>query len=478
MNRVRTPPRLRLSISKRLTLWYGLTLLILLSLFAFFCYASFHRSLHRDFDRHLTHEKMQILPFIRLDGPQPAFAPTSALRSVAYQTDGIYGTYVRLLTVDGGVLYRSPNFEKHDSLAVQLPESPIETAMSREWEAKPSRTIYTPLTGPQNVLLGWLEVTGYEWSLHQELHRLARTLLLGIIISVVFAIAGGFMLARRALRPVAALTGAANEIRATDLSARLPSRFGIQDELSDLADTFNAMIARLEASFTRERRFTANAAHELLTPLTTMRNGVEVALRRERDPAAYREVLRTLLVDIDEMSDTVHGLLQLAQAEGLNDLPRVPVELGRLVAEHVARFRERAQGQDQRLHVDVEPGVCVMADAGMLGEVVDNLIDNALKYTPQGGSIDVQVAAAGDEARLTVSDTGVGFEPEQASQVFDPFFRADTAEVQARAGSGLGLAIVETIVRAYGGVASARSSGRNKGSVFEIRLKLAPRDAC
>lgn len=474
MNRVRTPIRLRLSISKRLTLWYGLTLLILLSLFAFFCYATFHRSLHSDFDRHLTHEKMQILRFIRLGGPQPAFVPTSALRSVAYQTDGIYGTYLRLLTTDGRVLYRSPNFEKHDSLAVLLPQSPIETALSREWEAKPARTIYTPLVWRQDALRGWLEVTGYEWSLHRELHRLARTLLFGIVMSVAFAIAGGFMLARRALQPVAGLTEAANQISATELSARLPTQFGIHDELSELAETFNAMIARLEASFSRERRFTANAAHELLTPLATMRNGVDVTLRRERTPAAYKQALGGLLEVIDEMSDTVHGLLQLAHAGGLKNLPRVPVELSRLVSEHVLRFRERAHGQEQCLNLHTEPGVSVMADAGRLGEVVDNLIDNALKYTPPGGSIDVRVVAEGEEAVFTVSDSGIGFEPEQASEVFDPFYRTDTAEVQDRAGSGLGLAIVETIVRSYGGIASARSAGLSLGSVFEVVFPLAP----
>ncbi|WP_457651435.1 sensor histidine kinase [Rhodocaloribacter sp.] len=470
MNRSLVSSPLRLSISTRLTLWYGLTLLVLMSLFALYCYSNFHLSLHRDFDRHLEHETNEFLSYVRLEGERPALASLGNLHSVAYQTDGIYGTFIRLFSPEGDELYRSPNFQGHDPLPVSLPRMPREESKSIVWQEKPTRVRYVPLVAGDGVLKGWLEVAGFEWSLHQELYRLGRALFGGIILSVLLAIAGGYLLARRALRPVAALTGAAKEIRATDLGARLPEDFGVRDELSDLARTFNGMIERLEASFKRERRFSSNAAHELLTPLTTMRNSVEVALRRARDAETYQRTLRTVLMDAEEMSETVRGLLQLSQAERLAEMPREPVELCELSREHLRRFEDRAAEKAIRLEIFAEKECFVSADAVRMGEVLDNLLDNAIKYTPPGGSVCLEVEGDDREVRLRLTDTGVGFPPEQAGHLFDRFFRADTSEVQAERGSGLGLAIVQTIVHAYGGSITARSEGPHRGSTFEVRL--------
>ena len=461
---------LHLRISARLTLWYGLTLFVLLSLFALFCYLFFHASLHRDFDRHLTHEKRQLLPYIRFEpAGTPAFASLDDLRSVAYETDGVYGTYVRLLSRDGAVLYRSPNFASHLALPVLIPDEPRVRTLSRVWEGEATRTVYTPLL-ENGTLRGWLEVTGFEWSLHQELYRLRLAMLIGIVLSVALAIGGGFLLARRALRPVATITDAAKQIRATDLSARLPSSFGVRDELTDLAETFNEMIGRIESSFERERRFTDNAAHELLTPLTTLRNGIEIALRRERDPKAYRATLSAMMIDVDEMTETVRGLLQLARVDRLNELPRDRVDLSRAVREQVDRLQERAQHEGVEIALRIQPEVRVLADERRLGEVVENLVDNAIKYSRTGGRVTVEVSRRGSDAVLIVSDRGIGFTEEQRRHLFDRFYRADTSDVQARQGSGLGLAVVESIAHAYGGSVSARSPGPMQGSRFEVRL--------
>lgn len=454
-------------------MWYGLTLLILLSLFALFCYLFFHASLHRDFDRHLSHEKRQLLPFIQFgENGQPTFASLDELRSVAYETDGIYGTYVRLLSPEGEVLYSSPNFENHTRLPVRIPATLSEDPFSREWEGKPARSCYTPLMNEAGMLGGWLEVSGFEWSLHQELYRLRLALLIGIVLSMVLAIGGGYLLARRALQPVAELTEAANEIRATDLSARLPTSFGVRDELTNLAETFNQMIARIEASFDRERRFTDNAAHELLTPLTTMRNGIEISLRRERDPEVYQTTLGSMMLDVDEMTETVQGLLQLARVDRLHELPKEPVDLSRVVKEHVARFSDRAAREGVDLQQDIEPHVHVLAEEGRVGEVIDNLVDNAIKYTPEGATVTIEVKSRDGQGLLVVSDTGIGFSPEQKERLFDRFYRADAKEVQARHGSGLGLAIVQAITQVYGGSVVAHSDGLGRGSRFEVRLPL------
>lgn len=471
MARFRFFPRLR--ISTRLTIWFGVGLVALLSLFSVFSYLYFHQSLHRDFDRHLTHEKMQLLPYVEMQDGLPAFESLDALNSVAYQTDGVYGTYVRLLSPGGQVRYRSPNFADHASLPVSLPDEPEETTVSREWEGDPVRTTLRPLV-EDGQLGGWLEVSGFEWSLHQELGLLRRTLIGGILLSMLLAVGGGYILARRALRPVSTMTSAANAIRATDLGARLPTQFGVEDELTELAETFNRMIARLQASFDRERRFTDNAAHELLTPLTTMHNTIEIALRRERDAANYQETLRTTLLDVEEMTDTVQGLLQLARLDRHTELPRETISLSELVERHAQRFADRADRQEIEMQLDLDGKACTRASTRHLGEVVANLIDNAVKYTPRGGRVEVRTRHLGDRVELSVRDTGVGFEPSEAERLFDRFYRSDDPSVQAHGGSGLGLAIIKAITETYGGTVRAHSPGPGEGSTFTVSLPKAP----
>lgn len=498
-----------LSISARLTLWYGLTLLILLSLFAAFCYGAFHVGIHRDFDRHLEHERRELMPLVEASGTGGGlrFGSLEEASTVAYRTGGIYGTYVRLLTPEGNVAYQSPNFEGHAALPIRLPERQETQRTSREWEGKPARTHYTPLYGEgrpgedragegrAGELRGWLEVTGFEWSLHSGLNRLAWALGLGIALSLVLALGGGYVLARRTLRPVAALTRAAGQIGATNLGRRLPVPDGPRDELTRLAETFNGLIARLSASVERERRFTANAAHELLTPLTTMRSEVEVALRRDRDAPGYQEALGAVLTDAEEMTETVRGLLRLAQAERIgasasgetstsegshcdglpsehSPAPPAPatVDLADLAREHVERFWPAAREEGIELALEAAEPAPVVADAAHLGEALSNLLSNALKYTPAGGKVTVTVERTDREARLVVRDTGVGFAPEMAEHLFGRFYRADTPEVQARPGSGLGLAIVRAIAEAYGGRAGAESEGPGRGSTFALTL--------
>lgn len=470
--------RLTLPISVRLALWYGLTLLLLLSAFAVFTYTDFHLALHRDFDRHLTHEQRELEPFIQLSASGPAFEGLEGLTSAAYQTSGVYGTYVRLLAPDGTVRYRSPNFAGHADLPLVIPDEYVLTSFSRTWEALPARSRYVPLHAEDGAFAGWLEVTGFEWSMHRELNRLALTLGIGILLSGLFAFAGGWWLARRTLRPVRVMTEAAARMSARDLSARLPTASATRDELTELADTFNGLLARLDASVARERRFSANAAHELLTPLATLRSEAEVALRRPREAPAYRETLERVLLDVQRMTETVRGLLQLARVEALVKRPGDRLDLSALVTERGERLATLACEKSIELALTISPDVIVNAEAAPLAEVVDNLLLNAIKYTSAGGRVRVHLASAHEDAVLLVTDTGAGFEPEEAERLFDRFYRSDVAAVQAQPGSGLGLSIARAIVEAYGGTITARSAGAGQGASFEVRLPgLAPRNA-
>ncbi len=458
-----------LSISKRLSLWYGLTMMILLSLFAVFCYANFHFSIHRDFDRHLNHEKRELLPYVRLASDNPNFENLDQLRSVAYSSDGIYGTFVRLFSVEGDELYSSPNLQNHSTLPPLLPTKVSETVISREWEGKPMRTSYTPLLD-DDVLKGWLEVSGFEWSLHQELYRLGQILVLGILLSLLLAVVGGYLLARRVLQPVASLTAAADQIQAHDLGSRLPTNFRVKDELTHLAVTFNKMLDRLSNSFQRERRFTSNAAHELLTPLTTIYNNAEIALRKERKIDSYKETIKSIIIDIEEMTKMVQGLLQLSQAERLNGASTDRADLREITIEHIVKYRKVAAAKNIELEAEGLDHAIIQGEAAGVGMILDNLIENAIKYTPRGGCVTIQIQNQRESTLLTVTDNGAGFNEDQAEHLFDRFYRADQAEIQKESGSGLGLSIVQAIVHNLNGTLRASSKGLNKGSTFEIRL--------
>ena len=262
--------RIALPISVRLALFYGLTLLLLLSAFAVFCYTGFHLALHRDFDRHLTHEQRELLPFVAVNG-EPQFEGLDRLTSVAYQTDGIYGTYVRLLSPTGEVLYRSPNFDGHEPLPVALARRRRGRRIGQPRVGEPSGANALRPSPRRRSSRGvarsdWLRVELAPRATPARAHARARR-----------ALERALRLPRRVVAGPAHAPpgrgddrgGAADERGRGARGVRFPppADFGPPDELTELAQTFNGLLARLEASVARERRFTANAAHELLTPL-------------------------------------------------------------------------------------------------------------------------------------------------------------------------------------------------------------------
>lgn len=464
--------RLRLPISVRLTFWYGLSLLLLLSVFVVFLYAGFHVSLHRDFNDQMDEVQRLLLPAIQTEGEMPVLVPSDAIRSVAYQTDGASGTYVRLLSPIGQILYQSPNFTGHQRFRPSVPTAGTEASYSHTWEGAPTRSRYTPVRDALGTLHGWLEITRLESSIHRELHRLEWLLAAGIVLGMLVAIASGYGLAKRALRPVAMLTEAANQIRVTDLERRLPADFGVRDELTDLADTFNLMLRRLQVSFERERRFRADAAHELFTPLSAMQSEIDVALHRPREASYYEQTLQAVRNHTRRMNGILDGLLQLSRAEGLEHLVLEKIDVSAFVVQRLYRFKSNAVAQQVELKHEVTPSVFTSADPGHIEAILDNLMDNAIKYTPPGGTVCMRVHRDAEEVVLSVADTGIGFTEAERAQLFNRFFRSDTPAVQRTRGSGLGLSITQALVETYGGQITASSNGPEAGSTFEVRLPV------
>lgn len=306
---------------------------------------------------------------------------------------------------------------------------------------------------------------------------LIGTMFLVLPVIILASIGVSYAIAGRAVEPVEMLI---NEVEAiTDgrsLHRRLPSDLGA-DELSRLGATLNAMIGRLETSFGALRRFTADASHELKTPLTVMRADVERAMHPNAAGSEVMQALEEALQETARMSDLVDGLLTLARAdEGRFDLYREPVALGPLVRDVL----ETAVilGEDAGLSVSIsvlEEGT-VDGDVRRLRQLFLNLITNAIKYTPKGGKVELSLSRRlGDEIAFTVRDTGIGISAADLAHVFDRFWRADRARSRGgeRTGFGLGLSISQWIAQAHSGRVTAQSR-LGRGSVFTVVLPLLP----
>jgi len=285
---------------------------------------------------------------------------------------------------------------------------------------------------------------------------------------------GGWFLAHRALRPVDRMTRAARQIGASQLHARLELA-GTNDELDRLAETLNEMLTRLEAAFTEMRQFTADASHELQTPLTILRGEVEIALRAERSPDEYVKVMKSALEEIERISLLVEGLLLLARSDaGVLKMDRKPLDPMTLVEDALGRLEPMARARSISLSLGSMEPLEVQGDLVHLRRLLFNLVDNAIKYTPPGGTVRVSVERRNEWAVIAVEDSGIGVAAEEQRKVFQRFYRSPEARSGAQGGSGLGLAIVKSIAEAHGGRVEIESA-QGKGSTFRAFLPLGDR---
>ncbi|HEX9248286.1 MAG TPA: ATP-binding protein, partial [Gemmatimonadaceae bacterium] len=314
-----------------------------------------------------------------------------------------------------------------------------------------------------------------ETSLRDTLWTLAVILAMGIPFAAGLAIAGGFFLAGRVLSPVGAMAQEAREITAESLAKRLPVD-NARDEFGQLATVFNETLSRLQDAFERLRRFTADASHELRTPLTAMRSVGEVALQNTLDAVTYRDVIGSMLEEVDRLTRLVESLLILTRADsGKIQLAPEALDLGGLAGHVIDQLHVLADEKQQELTLRAPIRVHVTGDAALIRHALMNLIHNAIKYTPNGGTITVEVNATGGRAMVEVRDTGPGIPPAHRGHIFDRFYRVDPSRSREEGGVGLGLAIARWAVEANGGHIELASDGTD-GSLFRVILP-APDDS-
>jgi len=288
---------------------------------------------------------------------------------------------------------------------------------------------------------------------------------------LIVGLAGGWLVSLRAVRPIRAITGVAQEISVSNLSRRIPAA-AVQSELGSLAAVLNDMFARLDAAFQQQVRFTADASHELRTPLSVIHTHVQLALSRDRSAEEYRKTIETCQRASSRMKDLVDSLLLLAGADaGRLTLNRQRADLRGVVENCVAMVAPLAEAKGVIIETDLHPAE-LSVDVSRITQVTTNLLTNAIRYNHKGGRAQVLLNMDGTDGVLTISDTGVGIPVESQPYIFERFYRVDKARSREEGGSGLGLAICKTIVEAHGGTITFRSEA-GRGTTFVVRLPLA-----
>ena len=340
-------------------------------------------------------------------------------------------------------------------------------------------TIVTPNDGPvrrisfpiiQAGIVQYILQTETSLRLVQDTLRLLLLLLAALAAAMVaLGWMGSRWLAREALTPVEVLTATAEQISAPSLKTRM-ALDAPYEEFERLARVFNAMLDRLHQVFEGQRRFIADAAHEIRTPLTVIKGTIEVSLQSTRSADDYRNALVTNLGQVERLSTLTRSLLTLAEfSSDRPPLTITPLALESLVQDLAKELTPLAEDRKIRLTVDAQPVPLIKGDAGRLTQLLINLLDNALAHTPPDGRIMVRLRPSRERVVMAVEDTGSGIAPEHLPRVFERFYRADPARARESGGTGLGLAIVKEIAEAHGGTVGVEST-LGKGSVFTITL--------
>jgi heavy metal sensor kinase len=435
----------RLSIRWRLTLWYGAVLATVLTIFGTSVYLMMRHVLLARTGTGMNMEATEVAEEVARAKDRSTLGTWLQRRFARHP-----GYDMQVSTPEGEAIFRSDRIR-----AVGLPRPSDPPAGGQPaFESFAGRTGHDRLLsrvvpGPDGPLI--LQVAAPLAADDHELSELLTVMLLAGPLALASALGGGYLLAYRALAPVDRMAAAADQITATRLNRRLDIP-NPNDELGRLGATLNGMIARLERSFEEIRRFTADAAHELRTPLTVMRNVAEVALRSPRPPEQYCRVLGDMLEEVERLTRLADQLLFLCREDaGLIPLSPTMMRLDDLVRDAVEHMGVVAEAKGLTLTCSHVAACPLRGDTDRLRRLLFNLLDNAIKFTPSGGTVSVMLERSNSEARVIVEDAGIGIPPEHLPHVFERFYRVDPARDGEVEGTGLGLAIARSIAEAHAG---------------------------
>jgi heavy metal sensor kinase len=448
----------------RLTAWYFAVLAVGISLFGVVAYYAMRGSILDTVDETLQDQAQ---------GVRDLMARKSAKTELEHelrQVEEIQAGSELLQVSDsaGNWIYRSRTMTLYGPATSGDSRTSIRSAQPH---GVPLRILTLPVkTGDQTYIV---QLAYPLDDFDEALGRFRRVLFLSSPLLLLLASAGGYWLSRRALGPVDQVTREARSISAQNLSSRLVVPH-TRDELQRLSETLNGMLERLEQAFKRITQFTADASHELRTPIALMRTRAEIALRRPRSEEEYGETLRLILADLQKTSALIENLMLLARADsGAETLQRTRIDMVESLSEACLEGRAMAEIKQISWRAELpQSPVWIEGDPNSLRRLFLILLDNAVKYTPPRGNITVSLNSSDKYSVTEVRDTGIGIAAEDLPHIFERFFRADRARSRETGGAGLGLSIGQWIAHAHGGTISVLSKP-GEGSVFQVRIPLA-----
>ena len=462
----------KLSIGSRLTLWYLVIFTAAQLSFGMAMWFALRQELYSVADGALTAQIEDLANFLK--SQKKKNMNVTKLREEASEAYDLEhsGDFLQIYDEDGNWIFRAPWLEKNGFMPAILSAIKGRSFQNVQLASKPFRFVtqrievngrsYVVQTGvPTDQIIATLSL------FKRYLLMLAPLLLLA-------AASGGYWLSRKALSPVDALTRTARSIGGHNLGERL-EKLATGDELQRLSDTLNEMLARIESAFLRVTQFTADASHELRTPISLIRTEAEIALRKSRGDAEYREALRHILLEAERTSTLVEELLALARADsGSESLHLRGIDLRLTITEIANEWRPLVEARNLQFTQDsADCELPVLSDRNAVQRLLAILLDNAVKYTPPPGVVELGLKALGDKAVITVRDSGIGIAEPDQTKIFERFYRVDKARSRALGGAGIGLAIAEWIVQQHRGSISVQSSLGN-GSTFLVGLPLQP----
>jgi two-component system OmpR family sensor kinase len=467
------------SIRFRLVLWFTAILAVILCAFSVFLFYTQSSNLQAEAIRELDRRISGVVENVQsslYQGSGKISLPNGLLRD----TDVLV-----LLTTDGHVLSSQGPVTAQDAIQIvstglQNSPRPSESPVFY-WTSPTSQNyvfIITPVQGQFGIT--YLIIFGGILDPGALIRRFLFTLIIGSVLTIAVALAGGFWLADRAMRPVKTITQAARTIGETDLSRRINSKS--KDELGELANTFDAMLARLQAAFDRQRQFVADASHELRTPLTIVNLETSRAIASHRSQKEYQQALSIIHSENDFMSSLVNDLLTLARMDaGQTTIEKKSLDLSDVVVETVERLTPLATRNGVTLEAGNLPETWIAGDRQYLLQMLSNLVENAIKYTTGDHKrVWAETGTSEGSAWVRVSDNGPGIAPEHIPHLFDRFYRVDKARTRdtdgetdprSPSGSGLGLSIVQWIAQVHDGKVQVESTP-GIGTTFEVRFKV------
>jgi len=464
------------SLSFKLTIWYIVILGIIILVTGLFLYEGFRKSLIEEVDKNLYEIAIEVNKIYWKtrgvtwkDAIQQAeekfrdFHPFIQVVRISYHKKNFVEKIIHTMKID----LNDFNLGEKIYYKVERTGNPIYATFTLEkLTSYPIRVVLLPVRGPYIIQVG----ASLEKTINTYRKLLIIMILTGVLL-LLLASFGGNLIIRKALLPIKSVVRTAKEITAEDLSLRIDSG-NREDEIGELIETFNNMIARLEKSIKKIKQFSADVSHELRTPLTIIRGEIEVLLRKEREKNEYKKALKSILEETCKMEKIVEDLLLLSRIDVSKKIKLTEkIFLDEILLRVFEKYEQLAKSKKINFSIrKIEPSQ-IKGNSILVERMISNIIDNAIRYTPPNGKVEISLRKNGNFVSLSIKDTGIGIPEEALPHIFDRFYVVDKSRSKEHGGVGLGLSIVKSVAKIHGAKIDVQSKV-NEGTIFEIKFPL------